>query len=79
MIYQICERPEVSEVKRADSLFIVLMHWLKILRKTSSSLLKAKVGEVVPATEPMKANYTHPRLVVSEWTCLEKGVHAGPV
>ena len=34
---------------------------------------------IVPATEPMNANYTYPRLVVSEWTCLEKGVHAGPV
>ena len=82
MIYQICERPEVSEVKRANSLFIVLMQWLKILRKTSSSLLKARVAvracfSIVPATEPMNANYTYPRLVVSKWTCLEKRVHAG--
>ena len=84
MIYEICERPEVSEVKRANSLFIVLMQWLKILKKTSSSLLKARVAvracfTIVPATEPMNASYTYPRLVVSEWTCLEKGVHAGPV
>ena len=84
MIYQICERPEVSEVKRANSLFIVLMQWLKILRKISSSLFKARVAvrarfTIVPATELMNANYTYPRLVVSEWTCLEKGVHAGPV
>ena len=27
----------------------------------------------------MNANYTYPRLVVSEWTSLEKGVHTGPV
>ena len=83
MIYQICECPELSEVKRANSLFIVLMQWLKILKKTSSSLLKARVAlrayfTIVPATEPMNANYTYPRLVVSEWTSLEKGVHVGP-
>lgn len=58
------------------------MQWLKNLKKTSSSLLKARVAvrgrfTIVPATEPMNANYTYPKLVVSEWTCLERGVHAG--
>ena len=64
MIYQICKR---REVKRANSLFIVLMRWLKILKKTSSSLLKARVAvrasfTIVPATEPMNANYTYPTI-----------------
>ena len=64
MIYQICEHPEV---KWANSLFIVLMWWLKILKKTSSSLLKARVAvrasfTIVPATEPMNANYTYPTI-----------------
>ena len=32
----------------------------------------------MPATEPMNANYTYPRLVMSEWTSSEKRVHVGP-
>ena len=71
MIYQICEHLEVLEVKRANSRCIVLMQWLKNSKKTSSSLSKARVTvrtcfTIVPATEPINANYTYPRLVVSE-------------
>ena len=71
MIYQICEHLEVLEVKRANSRFIVLMQWLKNSKKTSSSLLKARVTvracfTIMPVTELMNANYSYPRLVVSE-------------
>ena len=71
MIYQICEHLEVLEVKRANSRCIVLMQWLKNSKKTSSSLSKARVTvrtcfTIMPVTELMNANYSYPRLVVSE-------------